>query len=77
MQTVDVEMWACVDSDGQYAVGHDADNARGNYAENIAPLEDSEGFRLVKVTVKAPLPIVAELTGAVSEIGDPAELTAK
>ncbi len=74
MQTVDVEMWACIDSDGQYGVGHDADNARGNYADNIGALEDSEGFRLVRVTVKAPLPIIAELTGEVAEQGKPSEL---
>ncbi len=77
MQTVEVEMWCAVDSNGDYGLGKDQDAARANYNDDVGDIAECDGFRLVKITVKVPLPIVAELTGEVAEQGEPAELTAK
>lgn len=71
---IDVEMWACVDDEGNYAVGASDEEAREKYEEQVQALSEASGFRLVKVTVKVPLPEIVELTGEVSE-DETAELT--
>ena len=67
MKTQDCEMWLCVDANGDYATGVDSDTAVQAYENDIGELNATEGFRLVKVVVKVPLPVVVELTGEVSE----------
>ncbi len=57
MATHECEVWVCVDATGDYAVGVSAEAAREKYTEDIGDLGDCEGFRLVKVTVKVPMPL--------------------
>ena len=61
MATTTIEVWACVDADGDYAVGATEEAAREKYEEDFCPLSEGSGFRLVKVNVTVPLPTVIEL----------------
>lgn len=63
--TATCEIFVCIDSEGQYAVGTDADLARQAYEEDVGCLNEQDGFRLVKVTLTVPLPKAVELTGTV------------
>jgi hypothetical protein len=65
---ITVEMWACVDSAGDYAVGNSEEAAREKYEEDVQALSESSGFRLVKINVAVPLPEPVELTGEASEV---------
>lgn len=69
-QTTTVEFWVLVDSTGDYAVGKDADLAKEGYENDIQPVADAEGFRLVKVALTMPLPQVIEMTGTVPADGE-------
>ena len=66
------EVWVCVDNDGNYAVGVDADAARAAFDDTIGTLGETDGHRMVKLVVDVPLPTVVELSGAA-----PAQGTAK
>ena len=66
--TATVDAWLCIDSDGDYGVGKDEASARESYENDVQPLADANGFRLVKVSVTVPLPEVIEL-----EVETPAE----
>jgi hypothetical protein len=58
-QYATVEVWVIVDAAGDTAQGEDLQTAKEQYAERIGALEDSEGFRAVKVLVRVPLPETA------------------
>lgn len=60
-QFATVEVVVLVDAEGQYDFGNDEDEARTNYEENVGALNETEGFRLVKIKVKVPLPEIAEI----------------
>lgn len=74
MTKTTVELWACIDSNGDYAVGYSEETAREKYEEDVGALSECSGFRLVKICVAVPLPEPVELTGEASETG-PASLT--
>jgi|HubBroStandDraft_6_1064221.scaffolds.fasta_scaffold251313_3 hypothetical protein len=74
MKTTECEVWILVDADGNHSVGTDAERARGDYTDQIGALEETEGFRMVKVTLTVPMPVVPELTGSVPAIGEPSRL---
>ncbi len=59
----EVELWACVDAEGQYEVGTSAEAARERYENEVGALVDCEGFRMVKVTLKVAVAATAELEG--------------
>lgn len=59
MESFDV--FVLIDAAGDYVVGKDEAAAREAYEAEIQNLSDCDGFRLVKVTVKAALPAVVEL----------------
>lgn len=56
MQTVEVEAWVIVDANGDSAVGADAQHARDRYTDDIGALEEGDGFRMVKVILRVPVP---------------------
>ncbi len=61
----EVEVWVVVDGPGDYGVGKDEEAATENYREDIG---DSAGpMRVVKMTLKVPLPKIMEVTGTVPE----------
>ena len=66
--TATVDTWICIDSDADYGVGKDEASAREIYENDVQPLSDANGFRLVKVSVTVPLPTPIEL-----EVEAPAE----
>lgn len=56
-----IEMFACVDHNGDYGIGRDEATARENYASEIGDLSELDGgYRIVKVKVNVPLPTVME-----------------
>ena len=63
-----IELWACIDACGDYACGTSEEAAREKYEEDIGPLSECSGFRLVKVSVSVPLPEPVELEDEASEI---------
>jgi hypothetical protein len=73
-QYADVEVWVCVDSCGDYAVGRDRDDAAEDYEADIGEASAAEGLRYVRVTLKVALPAAVELTGTAPALGT-AELT--
>jgi hypothetical protein len=68
-QTITCELFLIVDADGNYSVGTSLDAARESHEEHMCELNGVEGFRLVKLAVKVPLPEVVELTGDVPAHG--------
>jgi hypothetical protein len=68
-----LEVWVAVDADGDYECGVDEDAATERFDENVG---GTGGRRLVKLTVKVPLPTVIELTGEVEADPEPGELRA-
>jgi hypothetical protein len=71
----EIEVWILIDAAGDAVAGDDADHVRERYADQIGELADADGFRLVKVKVSVPLPVVI---GATAEVADdePAEASA-
>ncbi len=68
MAVHEVEVWVCVDVDGNATAGEDQDIAQERYEENVGPLNACGGYRLVHLTVKVPMPVVDELTVKVPEL---------
>jgi hypothetical protein len=71
---IDLEVWVCVDSNGDYGTGTDSDSAIAAYENDVGETNATEGFRLVKLTVGVPLPVALELSGSVAD-DQPATLT--
>lgn len=74
---VEVSVWVCVDSDGDYAVGKDDALAIEAYESDILELTSAGGFRMVEITVKVPLPTTIELIGEVPVDSNTATITVK
>lgn len=49
-------IWVVVDGDGNYEVGTDEGNARERFGDNIGPIDEADGFRIVRITLEVPLP---------------------
>ena len=71
----DLEIYVVVDGNGDFAVGITIENAKQVYADDFGPLEDAEGFRVVKLTVAVPLPELIEAAATAAE-DEPAALAA-
>src|SRR5262245_11035177 len=74
-QYTTVELVVLVDSCGDSAIGTDAEAAREAYEENVQALNECDGFRIVKVRVRVPLPEIAtlEVEALAPEIESPAD----
>ena len=68
-----VEVFVMVDEDGDYECGVDVDAATERFDDNVG---GTGGRRLVRLTVKVPLPTVISLTGEVEADPEPGELKA-
>jgi hypothetical protein len=55
VQYVTADVWVLVDQDGNYAAVEDGGDVRERYAEQVQPVEEADGLRLVKVSVRVPL----------------------
>lgn len=69
------EVFLVIDQAGDYAVGNSAEAAREKYEEDIGALNAAEGFRIVKLLVRVPLPEVVELAGEAPAVGSAALLS--
>jgi hypothetical protein len=56
MGYVEAEVWVLVDAAGDAAVGSSVEAARDKYEEDVQELSQSDGFRMVKVLLKVPVP---------------------
>lgn len=59
-----IEIWVLIDEQGDYAVGNDAETASQRFTDDVGD-DLALGRRMVKLTVKVPLPTTIELTGEV------------
>lgn len=75
MKTGTIELWVCVDENGDYAVGKDRDQSQENYAGEIG--DDSAGRRYITVLLTVPLPNPIEVAGTVEISETPAQLAIK
>lgn len=66
-----------IDSNGDYAVGKDSDSAVEQYETDIGNLSDSGGYRLINLTVNAPLPEQVELAATIPAADGKATLVLK
>jgi hypothetical protein len=56
-----VELWVCVDADGDWGHGHDEESALDNYREGIGDV--AIPMRMVKLVVEIPVPVPLVMTG--------------
>lgn len=70
-----IEVWVAVDADGDYECGADQAAAAERYRDCVCDPDGERGMRLVKLSVKVPLPTVIELSGEVA-VEESAELRA-
>ena len=66
-ETADIEIYVVVDSDGDYEVGINDEEATERYGETISA---SLPRRLIKMTITVPLPRMIEVTAAIPEKDD-------
>jgi hypothetical protein len=74
-ETATCNVFIVIDAAGDYAVGKDADAAREAYENDVGSLCDADGFRVVKLVVRVPLPEVVELAGEAPAHGTAALLS--
>lgn len=58
MEPVTCEVFVLIAASGDYAVGTSEEAARERFQEDIGGLEEQDGFRIVKLLVKAVLPAI-------------------
>lgn len=58
----EIEVNILIDENGSYAVETDIDNLKDRYESDIAELNGTLAYRLVKLTVKVPTPTPAVAT---------------
>ena len=71
---VQIEVFVCINQDGEYEVGTTAEQVRERFEENIGALADQDGMRIVRCWLKVPLPTIMEVQGEIED-GATAELT--
>lgn len=64
-----IDIYAVVDSDGEYEIGRDEDEATERFEENYA---SSMPRQLIHMSIGVPLPRVVEVTGELPERADAA-----
>ncbi len=69
-----IEAWVMVNSDGEYEVAGDEAVAQERFEENCST---EGGRRLIKITLKVPLPEVVEIEGVVPDTEGTPVLTVK
>jgi len=70
----DVEVFVMVNGDGEYEVGTSDTEAQERFEENCTT---EGGRRLIKITLKVPLPEVVEIEGEVPDTEGTPVLTVK
>ncbi len=67
MNTVECEVWILVDADGNYTAGTDAEEVTQKHEEDMAQLNGTYGFRMVRVKLQVPLPRPIEVSCVIPE----------
>ncbi len=68
-KTETIDSFMVVDSVGDFGVGRTLEAAKEDYENNIQPMSDCEGFRVITLTVNVALPEAVELTGTAPDSG--------
>ena len=56
-----IELYACIDHEGEYGIGRDEETARESYTNDVGPLDTlNGGYRIIRVKVSVPLPVMLE-----------------
>ena len=71
---LEIEVLVMVDSDGNYEFGHDGDDLKTRWEENIGDLDPANATRVIRVKLKVPTPQVVELEAEIPEEPSDAEL---
>lgn len=74
---MEVEVFVMVDSDGSYVAHEDIGELENAYVERINDdgTPATHGFRVVKVKLTVPLPVLIEVTGTIPADEEPSTLT--
>ena len=62
----EIEVFTCIDSNGDYACGTTAEAAIEKYEEDVGDVNSTDGFRIIKAIIAVPLPKEIVLRGTVS-----------
>lgn len=75
MQAVEIEVWICVDEQGDSAYGGNAEIAMCKYREELG--EPTGAIRLIQVKLEVALPVPVTITSTVPAESTFAALTVK
>ena len=73
-QFIDATLYVLVDSDGDYVADHDREGVATAYEDSIGELNCADGFRIVEVTIRIPLPVLKKVTATVPEDAAPTQV---
>lgn len=65
-ELITVESYIIIDSNGDYTVGVTPEAARELYEQEVQSFGDCNGFRMIRIEIKAAVPEVVELAGEVN-----------
>lgn len=65
-QYVTAEVWIMVGADEQYVADTDPARLNERWGEDCGDVDECQGFRRVKLTVRVPVPTPIELVGEVT-----------
>ena len=77
MSLCELELWACVDDEGQYECGTTQEAAIERYEAESASSNQRSGFRLVAFTVKPPCPEPSYVNVEIPAAPEPALVSVK
>ena len=66
-----VELFVLIDDDSNWECGESVEKAIERFIDNVGTLDESEGFRIVKVKLSVPVPVIAEVSGIAPAVGEP------
>lgn len=69
MAPVTCAVYVLIDASGNYAVGSSEDAARQAYADEIGALDEQDGFRIIKLMVKAAVPAIVPFETVAPDVG--------
>lgn len=77
MQSEPLEVCIFIDENGDYAVGVSTEDATEVYENNIGPMSEANGMRLVRLSVCIPLPTEIQATVSVPAVEETVSVVVK
>jgi hypothetical protein len=71
---VEVEVWVMVDEEGQSVVCGDKDKLQERWEEEVGDFDPGTAKRLIRATIRVPMPCVVELEAEIAAEPGAAEL---